>query len=72
MQDGVNLELKGIPAVVLVTKPFDTQAKSMASIMGLPNYEYALIDHPMGSLNKEEVMRRAEVALPQVLRQLVV
>ena len=42
----------------------------MATILGLPGYEYAIIDHPMGSLNSEEIMGRAKVALPQVLEQL--
>jgi hypothetical protein len=42
----------------------------MAVLLGLHNYGYALIDHPIGSLNREEVMNRAEVALPQVLKQL--
>ena len=70
MQDAANLEKRGIPSAVLVTQPFDSQALSMAVLLGLPNYGYALIDHPMGSLNREEVMNRAEVALPQVLKQL--
>ena len=70
MQDAINLEKRGIPSSVLVTRPFDSQARSMAVLMGLPNYGYALIDHPMGSLKREEVMGRAEAALPQVLKQL--
>ena len=36
MQDAVALEKKGIPSVVLVTKPFDSQAKAMADMMGAP------------------------------------
>lgn len=70
MQDAAKLEKRGIPSAVLVTLPFDSQARSMAVLMGLPDYGYALIDHPMGSLTKEEVMGRAEVALPQVIKQL--
>jgi hypothetical protein len=42
----------------------------MAVILGLPGYEYAIIDHPMGSLNAEEITGRARVALPQVRKQL--
>ena len=72
MQDGIEFERKGIPAVVLVTKPFDSQARSMANLMGLPDYQYAVIDHPMGSLGKDAVMERARIALPQVLKQLIV
>ena len=71
MQDAITLEKRGVPSVVLVTQPFDSQARSMANIMGLPGYEYALIDHPMGSLTSDEVMERAKSALPQVVRQLI-
>lgn len=71
MQDAVALEKKRIPSVVLVTKPFDSQAKAMADMMGAPGYRYALIGHPMGSLTEEEVLGRAKEALPQVLNLLI-
>ena len=71
MQDAVALERLGIPCSVLVTKPFNTQARAMTNLLAMPGYEYAIIGHPMGSLNEEEVMARAEEALPQTLSQLV-
>ena len=43
----------------------------MANLLALPGYEYAVIGHPMGSLNAEQVMARAQEALPQTLNQLV-
>lgn len=70
MQDAVALERKGIPSAVLVTKPFDSQAKAMANLLGLPGYEYAVIGHPMGSLNEEQVLDRAKEAIDQVEKQL--
>ena len=69
--DSLELEKKGVPSVVVVTKPFISQGKAMAKIKGVPDYEYALVDHPIGSLTMEELQARAAVALPQVLRQLV-
>lgn len=70
MQDAVALESKGIPSVVLVTKPFNSQAKAMANLLGLPGYEYAVIGHPMGSLTDEQVLDRAKEAIEQVEKQL--
>ena len=69
--DSLELEKKGVPSVVVVTKPFVSQGKAMAKIKGVPDYEYALVDHPIGSLAMEELQDRAAVALPQVLHQLV-
>ncbi len=71
MQDAAALEKMGIPCSVLVTKPFDTQARAMTNLLAMPGYEYAVIGHPMGSLDAEQVMARAEEALPQVSAQLV-
>ena len=65
------MEKKGIPCSVLVTKPFNTQAHAMTNLLAMPGYEYAVIGHPMGSLNEEQVMARAEEAFPQTLKQLV-
>lgn len=70
MQDAVALEHKGIPSVVLVTRPFDSQAKAMANLLGLPGYEYAVIGHPMGSLTDEQVLERSKEAIAQVEKQL--
>lgn len=43
----------------------------MTNLLALPNYEYAVIGHPMGSLNEEQVIARAREAAPQTLNQLV-
>ena len=70
MQDAAALEKLGVPCSVLVTKPFDTQARAMTNLLSMPGYEYAVIGHPMGSLNEEQVLARAREALPQVAAQL--
>ena len=72
MQDAASLEKLGIPCSVLVTKPFNTQARAMTNLLAMPGYEYAVIGHPMGSLNAEQVMSRAQEAFPQCLEQITV
>ena len=71
MQDAAALEKLGIPCSVLVTRPFNTQARAMTNLLAMPNYEYAVIGHPMGSLNEQQVMARAEEAIPQCLSHLI-
>lgn len=72
MQDAAALEKLGIPCSVLVTRPFNTQARAMTNLLAMPGYEYAVIGHPMGSLNAEQVMARAQEAFPQCLEQITV
>ena len=43
----------------------------MTNLLAMPGYEYSIIGHPMGSLNEEQVMARAEEAFPQTMKQLV-
>lgn len=42
-------------------------ADAMATALGFPGYRYAVVSHPMGSLDAEQVRERARVAAPQVL-----
>jgi hypothetical protein len=39
----------------------------MARVQGFPDYRYVTIQHPISSLNKEQIRERAEKALPEVL-----
>ena len=67
MRDGITIEQRGIPAAVICTEPFIATAKAMAKICGLPDYPFATVRHPIGSLAAIEVERRAEAVLPQVV-----
>ena len=67
MRDGIEIEQLGLPAAVICTRPFIPTAKAMAGVCGLPDYPFAVVDHPIGSLTPDQLRRRAEAALPQVL-----
>ena len=65
MHDGITFEQSGKRALVLCTRPFEVTARNIARIMGLPDYPFVLLDHPLGSLNPQEVRERAAAAHEQ-------
>jgi len=52
---------------VLCTEPFEVTAKNIARIMGLADYPFLLLQHPIGSCTLPELKARAEVAYQQAL-----
>ena len=62
MHDGISFEQLGKRAAVLCTEPFDVTAKNIARVMGLPDFPYALLDHPLGSKDEQGVSQMAEHA----------
>ncbi|MBI3825664.1 MAG: hypothetical protein HY294_06700 [Candidatus Rokubacteria bacterium] len=67
MHDGIELDRHGVPAAVICTEEFVPSAKAQAAICGNPTYPFAVVPHPIGSLTLDELRKRAEQALPQVL-----
>ena len=67
MHDGISFEQLGKRALVLCTEPFEVTAKNIARIMGLPDYPFLMVQHPIGSCTPPELKARAEVAYRQGL-----
>jgi len=67
LHDGISFEQLGKRAVVLCTEPFEVTAKNIARIMGLPEYPFLKVQHPIGSCTLPELKERAEVAYRQAL-----
>lgn len=67
MHDGISFEQRGKRAVVLCTHPFEVTARNIARVMGLPDYPFVMVDHPIGSLQLPEIRARAEDAYRQAL-----
>jgi hypothetical protein len=63
----IDFERRGVPAVAVGTKPFVQSMKAMGTRQGYPDFEGALVEHPLSSLGIEDVHERALEALPQVL-----
>ena len=67
MHDGIELDRRGVPTAVICTDQFIQSARAQAAICGNPEYPFAVVAHPIGSLTPAELQARAAVALPQVL-----
>ena len=67
MHDGITLEKRGIPTVVICTEPFVTSADAMATLGGVPDYPYVVVPHPLGSRTMEQLREIAAKASPDVL-----
>jgi hypothetical protein len=52
---------------VLCTEPFRVTAKNIARVLGLPDYPFITVQHPIGSCTLPELKARAEVAYRQAL-----
>jgi hypothetical protein len=56
--------------VAVITDRFAPSARAMAEVNGVPDYPFAVIDHPIAD-NDDEVLRaKAEQLLPHVVRLL--
>jgi hypothetical protein len=52
---------------VLCTEPFKVTARNSARVLGLPDYPFLSVQHPIGSCTLPELKARAEVAYQQAL-----
>lgn len=67
MHDAIQAEQHTIPGVAICTEPFSIGAAQVAKMRGADGFRFAVVEHPLGSLDDEELWRRAEDALPQVV-----
>jgi hypothetical protein len=67
MHDALAAEIRGIPAVAVMTDRFEATARAVAELNGLPAYPYVVIEHPIAN-NTDEVLRtKAEAVIGRVI-----
>jgi hypothetical protein len=67
LHDGISFEQSGKAALVICTTPFESPAKNIARVMGLPDYQFAMVEHPLGSRTLAEIKVLARSAYEQGL-----
>ncbi len=67
MHDGISFEQLGKRAIVLCTEPFEVTARNIARMLGLPDYPFVRLEHPIGSRTAPEIRDLATVAYDQAL-----
>ena len=65
MHDGISFEQLGKPALVICTHPFEATGRNIARALGLADYPFALVEHPIGSRALPELKARAQAAFEQ-------
>ena len=66
----VQLRKRGLAAAVICSDAFLRLAQNQSRVFGVPDLPLIVIPHPLGGLALGEVHKRADVAIPQVLRVL--
>ena len=65
MHDGISFEQLGKPALVICTHPFEATGRNIARALGLADFPFALVEHPIGSRTLPELKKRAQAAFEQ-------
>jgi hypothetical protein len=65
--DSVILEKAGIPAVPVVTDAFESTAREIAELWGVPDFRFVMMPHPLASLQAEGIAQRADELVGKVL-----
>jgi hypothetical protein len=65
--DVILMEQRGVPSAAICTDALAASADAMARIQGAPGYKYAVVPHPVSSLDPSGVQEHAKLAAPQVL-----
>ena len=66
MLDAIAFEKRGIPAAAVITEPFVPTALAIARLGGMPEYPVAVIPHPVGSLDPEQIAARADAIAERI------
>jgi len=67
LHDGISFEQLGKRAIVICTEPFEVTARNIARTMGIPDYPFVMVEHPLGSRRPDEIEALAAVAYEQAL-----
>ena len=65
------MEKLGIPTASIITHVFKNAANAMTRMMGVPDFDYIIAEHPLSSLTDEQVKERAAQLAPEVERILL-
>lgn len=66
--DGVLFERAGIPTVSICSDSFAMSGAAMAEVQGFPGFEFLTVEHPVASLDADQIRERAERAVPDITR----
>lgn len=60
MLDAIECERLGVPAACIATSAFVGSVREMCQVQGIPDYPFAVMPHPLTSLDPETLRARSE------------
>jgi hypothetical protein len=70
LHDAITAERQGVPAIGVMTTRFVSAAEMMCRVLGMPNYKFVVIGHPISSASQEMLALYARATIGQA-RQLL-
>lgn len=58
-------ERQGVPAIGVMTSRFTSAAELMCRVLGMPDYKFAVIGHPISSASDAELAQYARATIDQ-------
>jgi hypothetical protein len=71
LHDSIAAERQGVPAIAVMTERFISAAALMCRVAGMPEYEFAVIGHPISSASDDELAEYARATIAQARRLLL-
>ena len=68
MLDGILFEKAGVPAASIVTDVFEGTGRAMARSLGVPDYRFLSMPHPIANLTEAQLDQRAREIVPEVVK----
>ena len=64
-------EKQGVPAIGVMTTRFVSAAELMCRVLGMPEYKFVVIDHPISSASDETLAGYARATVEQAQKLLI-
>jgi hypothetical protein len=71
LHDAVAAERLGVPAIGVMTTQFVSAAELMCRVLGMPDYPFGVIDHPISSADDAALSAKARATVEQVRARLL-
>jgi hypothetical protein len=65
LHDSIAAERQGKPAIAVMTERFVSAAALMCRVLGMPQYKFAVIGHPISSASDEQLAAYACATIKQ-------
>jgi hypothetical protein len=65
LHDSIAAERQGVPAIAVMTERFVSAAELMCRVVGMPEYKFVVIGHPISSASDDELAEYARVTIAQ-------